>query len=594
VSDSHLPPGNPPNWQGPGTPPPASPPPMSPAVGETLAMGGGAPWPPGADASPRSGGLKKVLLLGGAAIGAGAVGVGAWAAIGFFSTGAQPAEALPDTTLAYASIDLDPSGGQKIEALTTLNKFPAFKDELNLDTEDNLVREVVDRILAEAPCEGLDFADDFEPWLGSRLAVAAIDGGDDEPFPVVVIQSSDEAAAEAGLAEVAECDESDELAFEVSGDWVVLAETQAQVTQVVADTAEGSLADDATFKRWTDEAGDAGIVTLYAGPGVGDFLGDNPMLFLDPLGSSSVCAGVSSGGSLYDADADAYYSSTDEYCADADAAAEEQIDDELSAQLRDFDGGAAVVRFADGALEMQVAFDGRSPVWASNVGSAPADVVQTLPADTAVALSYGFSDGWAEGFLDALVPLIGADMSVDELLREAEAASGLTLPEDIETLLGSSAALALSADVDFEEFFTQPDPSGLPIALKVEGSPEEIEAVLDKVRSQLPAEEAAFIDSDADGAMIVIGPNPEYRERVLEDGGLGDDPVFRDVVREADRSSYVVFVNLNTFEDAIASLAGEDPDGAEIVENLKPLAGIGSGSWIEDGVGHVVLRITTD
>jgi len=42
---------------------------------------------------------------------------GAWAATSFFATGSQPAEALPDSTVAYASIDLDPSGGQKIVCL---------------------------------------------------------------------------------------------------------------------------------------------------------------------------------------------------------------------------------------------------------------------------------------------------------------------------------------------------------------------------------------------------------------------------------------------------------------------------------------------
>ena len=38
--------------------------------------------------------------------------------------------------------------------------------------------------------------------------------------------------------------------------------------------------------------------------------------------------------------------------------------------------------------------------------------------------------------------------------------------------------------------------------------------------------------------MVVIGPNADYREHVLDDGGLGDDDVFKDVVREVDDASW--------------------------------------------------------
>ena len=79
-----------------------------------------------------------------------AVGVGAWAAYNFLTTGPQPAEALPAKTLGYVSIDLDPSGGQKIEALQTLNKFPAFKDYVGINADDDLRKEIFSRIQDEA------------------------------------------------------------------------------------------------------------------------------------------------------------------------------------------------------------------------------------------------------------------------------------------------------------------------------------------------------------------------------------------------------------------------------------------------------------
>ena len=67
---------------------------------------------------------KRLIVLGALVAGGAVVAGGAWAATSFFATGSQPAEALPDSTIAYFSVDLDPSGGQKIEAIKTLRKFP--------------------------------------------------------------------------------------------------------------------------------------------------------------------------------------------------------------------------------------------------------------------------------------------------------------------------------------------------------------------------------------------------------------------------------------------------------------------------------------
>ena len=86
---------------------------------EYLDQGGGGPLT--GQRSPGS--RRRALLAGATVVGLAVVGAGAWAAVSFFSTGPQPAEALPASTLAYASVDLDPSGGQKLEALRGNNMF---------------------------------------------------------------------------------------------------------------------------------------------------------------------------------------------------------------------------------------------------------------------------------------------------------------------------------------------------------------------------------------------------------------------------------------------------------------------------------------
>ncbi len=178
------------------------------------------------------------------------------------------------------------------------------------------------------------------------------------------------------------------------------------------------------------------------------------------------------------------------------------------------------------------------------------------------------------------------------MLDDLEAETGLSLPDDIETLFGDSAALAVSSDFDPESFFESSDGSDVPIALKVDGDPDEIEAVLEKLRAQFPDDETIVFESDSEGDTIVIGPNEDYREQVLEDGDLGGSDVFEDVVREVDDASVVLFVNVNELEGAIADAIGDSDD--EFLDNVKPISGFGISGWVDDDVSHSVVRLTTD
>src|SRR3954469_1080201 len=136
---------------------------------EYLEHGYGGPPPPAGEplvepaAQPR--GRRRVWWVAGGVVALAGLGAGAWAAMGFFQQGAQPAEALPSTTVAYLSLDLDPSGGQKIDAFRTLNKFPAFKDEVGIHSVDDVRQKLGDELIKGLDCDGLTFADDVDPWL---------------------------------------------------------------------------------------------------------------------------------------------------------------------------------------------------------------------------------------------------------------------------------------------------------------------------------------------------------------------------------------------------------------------------------------------
>ncbi len=89
---------------------------------------------------------------------------------------------------------------------------------------------------------------------------------------------------------------------------------------------------------------------------------------------------------------------------------------------------------------------------------------------------------------------------------------------------------------------------------------------------------------------MAIGPNPDYRGQLLEDGGLGDSDVYQNVVRESGDANAILFVNFDA-GDWLTSLAEGDQ---EMADNLEPLQGLGFSSWSDDDTSHAVFRLTTN
>ncbi|WP_197026053.1 DUF3352 domain-containing protein [Nocardioides sp. URHA0020] len=542
--------------------PPPSGPPVGPPAGapETLDSRGGAPLP--ATGSSRGGRRTTVLAIGGA-IGAVAVGGVAWAAWSFFATGAQPAEALPGSTLAYASIDLDPNGGQKIEALRTLQKFPGFKDEVGIDTDDDIREWIFEQIQQESGCKDLDYGDDIEPWLGDRFAVAAVDTGKDGPAPVVVVQVSDDDKADQGLTKLLECGggDSDAAAWAISDGWALIGESQQVVDGIADDADDSSLADDDDFQKWTGAAGDTGIVSMYAAPEAGTVLADQLSSGLGDL------SGLSDLG-------------------DEAAAAP----DDMTAALKDFKGAAATVRFDDGGLELEVAADPAATGRAITAGDAGAQAVSTLPDDTAAAIGLSFADGWAKDLVEQIAKATGE--SADDLLAQAEDELGLDLPDDVETLVGDSMAIAVDAGFDPSSFAAgESDGGATGVGVKIVGDADGIEGVLSRLQDAAGGADGGVLDHDSDGGAVAVGPDPLYRKQLLEDGGLGDSATFRKVVEHADDAAAVVYLDFDAGDDWLVELAGDD---AEVRDNLEPLDALGMSAWVDDDTAHTVLKITTD
>ena len=196
-----------------------------------------------------------------------AVGGGAWAAVVLLDRRPAGRGAAGGARSAYAASTSTRAAGRRSRRCRTLNKFPAFKDERRPRHRRRHAQGHLRRASrSEAGCDGLDYADDIEPWLGDRAAVAAVDTGGDEPAAGRRRAGHRRRKPpRTGLAKLSACggdgEPSETSAWRDRRRLGRARRDQETLDQVVDAAAEkATLADDDDFQKWTGEAGDAGVV----------------------------------------------------------------------------------------------------------------------------------------------------------------------------------------------------------------------------------------------------------------------------------------------------------------------------------------------
>ena len=523
-------------------------------------------------------------VLVGAVVGVlAAAGLGGWAAFSLLSgSGDQPAEAVPSNAAGYVSVDLDPSAGQKIEAFRMLRKFPAIADELGLETTDDLRRLFFENALdSEDMCGNLDYDADVAPWIGDRIALAAVpsDKADGEPAPMVALQVSDTEAATGGLKQLFGCSGLDTYGYAVSGDYVVVTKSFPLAEKIASDAASLSLADNEAFQEWTAAVGDPGIVTMYAAASAPQVMFDlqeelfgGTAPFGGPLGLMGPGATLSSAGGV--------------------TAGEPAMTDRMREMYRDFEGMAGVLRFTDGAVEIEMATRGM-PAGLTPTGPAEGTPIGRLPGSTAGALAIAFPDGWLTEYVDTMSTYVGEGQGVEEMLAEAEAATGLSLPEDVETLLGDGLALAVDVSLDPAVMERPEGWKELPVGVVVSGEPDEILTVVDKIRAAVGIDGDMVLAEPGDG-VVAFGVSRAYVDRLVTEGSLSSDAAFERVVPSANDASAVGFVNFDAGDGWLERLAESDGD-SETAANLAPLEALGMSAWSDDdATQHGLVRLTVE
>lgn len=532
-------------------------------------------------ARSKPGGGRRATVLGLAAVAVvGAVAAGGWAALSLMSGGTQPAEAIPANAIGYVSLDLDPSASQKIEAVKTLRKFPAIEKNLGISSQDDLRRWVLEQAQKDGQCKNLDYDTDIAPWIGDRIALAGVpaDKAGESPTPLVALQVTDADAATQGIRKLADCgDAPDGFGVATSGDYALISDSQEHADAMAVQAQKSSLAEDPTFQKWTSRVGDPGIVTMYAAPGAMDTLVDLQSGLADDFAAATGPGAEEQGTLRMESEVT-------------------RMNDRLKDLYDGFQGMAGVIRFGNGSVEAE--FAGRSDNKQVGLTLSPEDRADLgqLPSGTAAAFAVSLPKGWAQSYLDLMTKASGDDRGADDMIAQAEAQTGLQIPEDIERMFGNGVALALDQNLDVKA--ASEDPTTIPAGLRISGDPQQIEAAVDKVKKAIGPDGDMVVTEQGNGT-VALGLSSDYVHTLAGTGSLGSEAAFQDVVPDADKAGAAVYVDLDAVERWVTQ--GMDEAGSttsakeEVRDNLGPLRALGMSSWVEDDRSqHLRLRLTTD
>lgn len=508
---------------------------------------------------------RSFLLIALAVVAALVIGGGAWAATRALSGGGdQPANALPADTAAYLRLDIDPSVGQKIAAV----RFFDGLDEEALDTlrSDDIRKEAFEWLAEQDEAfAAISYDEDIEPWLGDRLGLGVIPNGSEEPYVGIALQVKDEEAADAGLTKLQEAtnasseegaDEAQGLDWFFHGDYAVLTTTDA--VGALQDKLEaGTLADDDTFRADMDALGEQGVVSGWV----------NAEPLADLAESSAEQGGVAA-------------ALDPTYMVGSMGGATQLAEDAVTGRY------AAALRFSEDNIEVHGVARGLEGMGIE--GGDSAQLILDLPEDTAGAFSLEHGDQ-----LVANAYKMFSEQMPDEVAEaEAQASeAGFKLPEDIQTLVGSSLVVSVGPGI-VDLVGGAEDPEAIEVAYRTETDTDKAEELLGRILTASGEADAdEFLQRRSDDGVFSLAVSQAYLDKVAEGGALGNDTMFQSAVPNAEGADSVFYVNVNAFED----LYLQDIEDEDARNSLEQLGAIGFSSTVDgDGNGEFTFRFVAD
>ncbi|MEO6501000.1 MAG: DUF3352 domain-containing protein [Jatrophihabitantaceae bacterium] len=456
----------------------------------------------------RKGGHGKKIIAGvalAAVVAGGAVAAYAYTVLA--SSGIQPERVLPANTVAFAKLDLDPAAGQKIAAYRLSTKFPAVsKGAADMD-------DAKDAILSEFFDEQseLDYTTEIKPWLGDRIAIAAVPNSASEAGldPVLVVAYTDEAKMKAAFSKAARTEH--DFGYVTIDGYALVSDSQSHAEAVLAGVRRGTLAGAEHYRAdlkaldgdqlavgWADI--EAVVTALKAG---------------DRSGANSRLEGI------------------------------DRLDTLAAAKSRMIVGAHASSDYLEvSAISRQKVVDGAPRLAGKPVNGT---LAKLAAADTTAALEIsGLGEAFKQVWAGASTALgMGGDF--EDFVEE----SGLQLPDDLVALFGSDATVSLrlpqgaSGDPQIAAQVTTDDPDR---ALEV----------LDSLG--LPfgfAPDSLHTQKTADG--YLLSNSASYDPRAPAGvPTLGADPAFQKAVPDRANAGLIGYLNLGGMLDADEHASAKD------------------------------------
>jgi HPt (histidine-containing phosphotransfer) domain-containing protein len=247
---------------------------------------------------------------------------------------------------------------------------------------------------------------------------------------------------------------------------------------------------------------------------------------------------------------------------------------------------AAALRFSEDNVEVHGVARGLEGMGIE--GGDSAQLILDLPENTAGAISLEHGDQ-----LVANAYKMFSEQMPDEVAEvEAQASeAGFTLPEDIQTIVGSSLVLSVGPGI-VDVAGDMEDLEALEIAYRTETDTDKAEELLGRVLEASGEPDAdQFLLRRSDDGVFSLAVSQSYLDEVAEGGALSNHKMFQSAVPNADAADSVFYVNVNAFEDLyLPEVPNEDAR-----TSLEQLGAIGFSSTVdEDGNGAFTLRFVAD
>ena len=420
--------------------------------------------------------------------------------------GSQPAEVLPSDAYFYVRLDIDPSAGQKIAAVRFLNKIPEVKQLESGDARKTLW-ELVTKEADDDCVSKFAYDADIAPWLGERAGLAVRPGGTaDMPNVALALQVTDEGKASDTLTRLFACDDGEKPDLRMK-DGYALITPKGKGDDLVAAIGKGTLAGNANFTSDMGDLGEEGVLSMWA---------DISPMAKDAtnLAPDAAPPGVSP------SDAQGRF--------------------------------AAALRFDPAFVEL--AGISRGVKGAGTAMPAPggdSTELGRLPEDTMIAAHVAHGDqmlatAWPE--LEKQLNDLGAAEGEEDMIGLIEDQFGLTLPDDLEAILGSSFTVALPG-----QDFAQDVPTlGAKVVSKDAARAEEVLTDIEDLAG------SSLLTKEVDGDRLYVATTPDYLSRLKTDGTLGDSDAFKAALGDVSKSQVAFYLDLDKLEKLYLEEASGD------------------------------------